>query len=488
MTEHFDVVVVGAGISGVGAGYHLQANSPERSYVILEGRERLGGTWDLFRYPGIRSDSDMFTLGFSFRPWTEAKAIADGPSILNYLDETAREFGIDRHIRYRHRVKSASWSSADALWTVTAEQDGEERVFTCGFLFMCTGYYNYARGYAPEFAGAEDFQGRIVHPQFWTPDIDYKGKRVVVIGSGATAVTLVPEIAREAASVTMLQRSPTYIVARPSEDGIANWLRRRLPSKTAYAITRWKNVLLQQYFFRVARKHPAKAKEKIIEMVRDELGPDYDIGTHFTPRYNPWDQRLCLVPDADLFAAIREGKADVVTDTIDHFTPTGLRLHSGKELEADLVVTATGLEIQLVSDIPFSVDGKPIEWSRHVSYKGMMFSDVPNMAMSFGYTNASWTLKADLTANYVTRLLNAMRKRGMQQVTPRLGAPIEEAPFLDFTSGYVQRAMEKFPRRGTRAPWRVDQSYTRDVMALKYGGLDQEMEFSNPARKVKAAA
>jgi monooxygenase len=488
MTEHFDVVVVGAGISGVGAGYHLQANSPERSYVILEGRERLGGTWDLFRYPGIRSDSDMFTLGFGFRPWTEAKAIADGSSILNYLDETARDHGIDRHIRYRHRVMHASWSSDDALWTVTAEQDGEKRVFTCAFLFMCTGYYNYARGYAPEFAGAEEFQGRIVHPQFWTPDIDYKGKRVVVIGSGATAVTLVPEIAREAASVTMLQRSPTYIVARPSEDGIANWLRRRLPSKTAYAITRWKNVLLQQYFFRLARKYPAKAKERIIEMVRGELGPDYDIGAHFTPSYNPWDQRLCLVPDADLFAAIREGKADVVTDTIERFTPTGMKLHSGRELEADLVVTATGLEIQLMSDIPFSVDGKPVDWSRHISYKGMMFSDVPNLALSFGYTNASWTLKADLTASYVTRLLGAMRKRGMRQVTPRLGAPIEEAPFLDFTSGYVRRAMDKFPRRGTRAPWRVDQNYMRDVMALKYGGLDQEMEFSNPAPEVKAAA
>ena len=488
MTEHFDVVVVGAGISGVGAGYHLQANSPDRSFVILEGRERLGGTWDLFRYPGIRSDSDMFTLGFSFRPWTEAKAIADGPSILNYLDETAREYGVDKHIRYRHRVKSASWSSADALWTVTAEQDGEERVFTCAFLFMCTGYYNYARGYAPEFAGTEDFQGRIVHPQFWTPDIEYKDKRVVVIGSGATAVTLVPEIAREAASVTMLQRSPTYIVARPSEDGIANWLRRKLPSKTAYAITRWKNVLLQQYFFRLARKYPEKAKERIIEMVRGELGPDYDIGTHFTPSYNPWDQRLCLVPDADLFATIRDGKADVVTDTIDRFTPTGIRLTSGRELEADLVVTATGLEIQLVSDIPFSVDGKPVEWSKHVSYKGMMFSDVPNLAISFGYTNASWTLKSDLTAGYVTRLLNAMRKRGMRQVTPRIEGAVEPMAFLDFTSGYVQRALPQLPRQGTRTPWRLHQNYTRDIVSLKYGGIDQEMEFSNPAPKASRAA
>ena len=480
MAEHFDVVIVGAGISGVGAAYHLQANSPDRSYVVLEGRERLGGTWDLFRYPGIRSDSDMFTLGFSFRPWTESKAIADGPSILNYLDETVAEYGIGEHIRYRTRVTGASWSTEDARWTVTAERDGEAVTFTCAFLFLCTGYYNYARGYAPEFAGAADFEGRIVHPQFWTDDIDYKDKRIVVIGSGATAVTLVPELAKQAEHVVMLQRSPTYIVSRPSEDGIANWLRKRLPAKTAYGLTRWKNVLLQQYFFRAARKHPEKAKERIIEMVRDELGPDYDVGTHFTPRYNPWDQRLCLVPDADLFTALRDGKAEVVTDTIDHFTAKGIKLASGKEIEADLVVTATGLEIQLFSGMPISVDGKAFDPAQAMTYKGMMFSDVPNFAISFGYTNASWTLKSDLTANYVTRLLNAMRRRGMRQVTPRLAAPVEEAPFLDFTSGYIQRVADKLPRQGKRKPWRLNQNYARDVMALRFGGIDQEMEFSNP--------
>ncbi|AQR75631.1 FAD-containing monooxygenase EthA [Sphingomonas sp. LM7] len=479
--------MVGAGISGIGAGWHLQANSPDRSYVILEGREQLGGTWDLFRYPGIRSDSDMYTLGFSFKPWTQAKAIADGPSILRYLDETVRENGIDRHIRYSHRVKRADWSSADARWTVVVERGGEEMLFTCGFLFMCTGYYNYDRGYSPDFPGFADFKGQVVHPQFWTDDIDYAGKNVVVIGSGATAVTLVPELAKQAASVTMLQRSPTYIVARPSEDKIANWLRGRLPAKAAYGITRWKNVLLQQYFFRAMRKHPGKAKKALVDMVRAEL-PGHDVDTHFTPSYNPWDQRLCLVPDADLFASIREGKAEVVTDTIERFTETGIRLASGRELAADLVVTATGLEIQLLSGMPVMVDGTRFEPVKHMTYKGMMFSDVPNFAISFGYTNASWTLKADLTATYVTRLLNAMKKRGMRQVTPRLKAPVEDAPFLEFTSGYVQRAAAHLPRQGTRKPWRVHQNYTLDVMALKYGGIDQEMEFSNPEPARRRAA
>jgi cation diffusion facilitator CzcD-associated flavoprotein CzcO len=487
MSEHFDVVIVGAGISGIGAGYHLQANSPDRNYVILERRERLGGTWDLFRYPGIRSDSDMYTLGFSFKPWTDAKAIADGPAILRYLDETAREFGVDRHIRYGHGVKRADWSSEDARWTVVAEQGGADVTFTCGFLFMCSGYYNYAQGYTPDFPGVADFKGRIVHPQFWTDDIDYAGKHVVVIGSGATAVTLVPELAKQAASVTMLQRSPTYIVARPSEDKVANWLRRRLPARTAYGLTRWKNVLLQQYFFRAMRKHPDKAKKALVDMVRKEL-PGHDVDTHFTPSYNPWDQRLCLVPDADLFAAIRDGKASVVTDTIERFTATGIRLASGKELPADLVVTATGLEIQLMARMEIAVDGKPFVPAEHMTYKGMMFSDVPNFAISFGYTNASWTLKADLTSNYVTRLLNAMKKRGLRQVTPRLQAPVEDAPFLEFTSGYVQRAAAQLPRQGTRKPWRVHQNYTLDVMALRYGGIDQEMEFSNPEPAGRRAA
>ncbi|OAN62779.1 flavin-containing monooxygenase [Sphingomonas sp. TDK1] len=488
MREHFDVLVVGAGLSGIGAGYHLQTHCPGRTYAILEGRERMGGTWDLFRYPGIRSDSDMYTLGFSFRPWTDAKAIADGDAILRYLEDTARAFGIDRRIRYRHKVVAAAWSSEEALWTVSVETDGRTRQFSCSFLFLCSGYYKYDQAYLPAFAGRETFHGRIVHPQFWTPDIDYADKRVVVIGSGATAVTLVPELARRAAHVTMLQRSPTYIVARPSQDGIANWLRRYLPGKTAYALTRWKNVLLSQYFYALARKHPAKAKERLVDMVRCELGHDYDVATHFTPSYNPWDQRLCLVPDADLFAAIRDGRAAVVTDRIDRFTPEGLKLQSGRELPADLVVTATGLQVQLMGGIPVTVDGEVVDWAERLTYKGMMFSGVPNLAIAFGYTNASWTLKADLTARYVSRLLGAMAKRGMRQVTPQPAAPVEAQPFLDFTSGYVQRARGLLPRQGHRKPWRVHQSYTRDLMALKFGRIDDELVFSNPEPAKRRAA
>lgn len=452
MTEHFDVVVVGAGISGIGAGYFLQRDCPDRSYVILEGRERIGGTWDLFRYPGIRSDSDMYTLGYSFRPWTQAKAIADGPSILRYLDETARDHGIDRHIRHQHRVTGASWSTEDARWTVSVERgpDKEPVAFTCNFLFMCSGYYNYAAGYLPEFAGRDRFKGDIVHPQHWPQDLDYAGKRVVVIGSGATAVTLVPEMAKTAAHVTMLQRSPTYIVARPSEDGIANWLRAKLPGKLAYRLTRLKNISLGQFFYRLARRKPEKTKERLIQMVRDELGEDYDVATHFTPRYNPWDQRICLVPDADLFASIREGRASVVTDQIETFEEEGIRLKSGDLLPAEVIVTATGLDMQLMSGIPFTVDGVRVDPAKSLGYKAMMYSDIPNLASSFGYTNASWTLKSDLTAAYVARLLNTMKKRGMRQATPRIAGDVEPEPFLDFTSGYVQRGMDKFPKQGNR--------------------------------------
>jgi cation diffusion facilitator CzcD-associated flavoprotein CzcO len=481
-SEHVDVIIVGAGLSGIGAAYHLKTECPDRSYRILEGRKAIGGTWDLFRYPGIRSDSDMYTLGYAFKPWTEAKAIADGRSILNYIRETARENGIDRHISFGHHVEAASWSSEEARWTVEARgPDGEAVTLTCNFLFMCSGYYNYARGHAPEFAGTDRFHGRIVHPQFWPEDLDVAGKRVVVIGSGATAVTLVPELAKQAAHVTMLQRSPTYIVSRPAEDRLANWLRAKLPARLAYGLVRWRNVLFGMYFYRLARRKPAMVKARIIEMVRDELGPDYDIGTHFTPRYNPWDQRLCLVPDSDLFAAIRDGSAEVVTDTIDTFTETGIRLASGTELPADIAVTATGLELQLLSDVAFTVDGARVDLSRSLNYKGMMFSDVPNLASSFGYTNASWTLKADLTAGYVCRLLNTMRARGVRQATPRVGEKIEEVPFLDFTSGYVQRAIDKFPRQGSKKPWRLHQNYALDIMALRFGSVDDSMEFSNPA-------
>jgi monooxygenase len=482
MAEHFDVVVVGAGISGIGAGYFLQRDCPDRFYVILEGRERLGGTWDLFRYPGIRSDSDMYTLGYSFKPWTEAKAIADGPSILRYLEETAREHGIDRHIRHQHRVVAASWSTPDAHWTVTVEHGAErERVeFTCNFLFMCSGYYNYQAGYLPHFEGREDFAGTIVHPQHWPEGLDYAGKRVVVIGSGATAVTLVPEMAKTAAHVTMLQRSPTYIVSRPSEDGIANWLRRRLPGRIAYRLTRTKNIALGQLFYRIARKKPEKTKERIVQMVRDELGPDYDVATHFTPSYNPWDQRICLVPDADLFAAIRDGRASVVTDHVERFEADGVRLKSGALLPADIIVTATGLDLQLMGGVPFTVDGQRVEPAQSLGYKAMMYSDIPNLASSFGYTNASWTLKSDLTCAYVCRLLNAMKRRGMRQATPRVGADVTREDFLSFTSGYVQRAIDRFPKQGDKRPWRVHQNYTLDLIDLKFGGIDEGMEFSNP--------
>lgn len=481
MTEHFDVVVVGAGLSGIGAGYHLQTLCPDRRYVILEGRAASGGTWDLFRYPGIRSDSDMYTLGYSFRPWTEAKAIADGPSILNYVRETARDHGIDRHIRFGHRVEQAAWSSEDARWTVEADGPDGPVAFTCNFLFMCSGYYNYVRGHTPEWPGTADFAGRIVHPQFWPEDLDYAGKRVVVIGSGATAVTLVPAMARTAAHVTMLQRSPTYVVSRPAEDAAANWLRARLPAKLAYALVRWRNVLFGMLFYNLARKRPERTKARLLAMVRDELGPDYDVDTHFTPSYKPWDQRLCLVPDADLFAALREGRASVVTDRIARFTRDGIVLESGAEVPADVVVTATGLELQVLSGIKLTVDDAPVDLAKTYNYKGMMFSDVPNLASSFGYTNASWTLKADLTSAYVCRLLNTMKKRRLRQVTPRVGdMALEPAPFLDFSSGYVTRAVERFPKQGSRKPWRLHQNYARDLLALRYGSVDDGMEFSNP--------
>lgn len=482
MAEHFDIVVVGAGISGIGAGWHLQDRCPDRSYVILEGREQLGGTWDLFRYPGIRSDSDMYTLGFSFKPWTNAKAIADGSSILNYLQETTREFGIDEHIRYQQRVISAAWSTEDAAWSVTVERgpDRERATYSCNFLFMCSGYYNYERGHAPTFAGSDDFAGRIVHPQFWPTDLDYAGKKVVVIGSGATAVTIVPEMAKTAAHVTMLQRSPTYVVSRPSEDGIANWLRSKLPAKTAYGLTRWKNVLLGQFFYKRARANPQAAKERILGWARGHLGDEL-VAQHFTPQYNPWDQRLCLVPDADLFDTIKAGAASVVTDHIDRFDATGTLLKSGRHLDADIVVTATGLELQLMSGLEIIVDGEVADPSRSFNYKGMMLSDIPNLAVTFGYTNASWTLKADLTSAYVCRLLNTMRKRGMRQATPRVGdAAVDSLPFLDFTSGYVQRALDKFPKQGTKRPWKLKQSYAHDMMMLRFGSVDEGMEFSNP--------
>ena len=481
-TEHFDVLVVGAGISGIAAGYHLQTACPGRTYAILERRDSIGGTWDLFRYPGIRSDSDMYTLGYSFRPWTDPKAIADGPAILRYVNETAREFGIDRHIRFGHHVKRAAWSTAEARWTVETERtDTKERCrFTCNFLFMCSGYYNYDAGYTPDFAGTGQFRGRIVHPQQWTDDIEYADKRVIVIGSGATAVTLVPEMAKRAAHVTMLQRSPSYIFSLPSEDHLANALRRFLPKALVYRLIRWKNVLIGAYFFRFCRRSPERAKAFLLRQVRAALGPDYDVEQHFTPRYNPWQQRLCLVPDSDLFTAIKAGQVSVVTDHIETFTERGIRLRSGRTLEADLVVTATGLNLQLLGGLEVTVDGESVELSKTLTYKGVMFSDVPNLALTVGYTNASWTLKCDLTCEYVCRLLNYMQANGYAQCCPRPHDPdMEREPFIDFTSGYVQRAIDAFPKQGLKLPWRAYQNYMLDTWTVAYGSLtDDALKFT----------
>ena len=479
--EHFDVLIIGAGISGIAAGYHLQANCPGRTYAILERRDAIGGTWDLFRYPGIRSDSDMYTLGYSFRPWTDPKAIADGPSILRYVNETAEEFGIDKNIHFGHHVKQASWSTEDSRWTVETEQTDTAAPyrFTCNFLFMCSGYYNYDQGYTPEFPGTEKFHGQIVHPQKWTDDIDYADKRVVVIGSGATAVTLVPEMAKTAKHVTMLQRSPTYIVSMPSEDRMANSLRRYFSDTLAYRIIRWRNVLFGAYFFWLCRRSPKRAKAFIMRGVRAALGPDYDVDQHFTPHYNPWQQRLCLVPDSDLFRALRKGRASVETDHIETFTANGLQLRSGKELDADLIVTATGLNLQLLGGLKITVDDELVEFSKTLTYKGMMFSNVPNMALAIGYTNASWTLKCDLTCEYVCRLLNHMQANGFEQCCPRPDDPkIEPEPLIDFTSGYIQRSIGTFPKQGPKTPWRSYQNYMRDVWTVAYGSLTDGMEFT----------
>ena len=480
-TEHFDVLIIGAGLSGIGAAHHLQTRCPSHTFAILEGRDCIGGTWDLFRYPGVRSDSDMYTLGYSFRPWQHPKAIADGPSILKYVQDAAHEGGIDRHIRFGHQVKRASWTTADARWTIeadTAEAETPVRL-SCNFLFMCSGYYSYEAGYTPDFPGIEKFVGRVVHPQKWTHDIDYVDKRVVVIGSGATAVTLLPELAKRAVHVTMLQRSPTYVVARPSEDDTANWLRRNVSSKLAYTVTRWKRVLLGMYIFRLSRQKPEKVKQLLLGGVRMALGPDYDIKKHFLPRYNPWQQRLCLVPDGDFFQAIKSGNASVVTDHIEAFTETGITLKSGEHLDADLVITATGLNLQVLGGLQLTVDGQAVDLAKTLNYKGLMFSGVPNLASSFGYTNASWTLKCDLTCEYVCRLLNYMKKRGITHCTPRNpDAGITPEPWVDFSSSYFQRSMHLFPKQGSRAPWTLHQNYLRDILLLRYGRVnDGVLEF-----------
>ena len=472
MTEHTDVVIIGAGLSGIGAAAHLAMKCPEKRFVILESRADIGGTWDLFRYPGIRSDSDMFTFGFSFKPWIDDKTLADGASIMKYLREVVRDYRIEDKIRFGQRVGKLAWSSEATKWTLDVQsQGGETSQLSCDFIYSCTGYYDYASGYDPVFPGRQDFAGTVVHPQKWPEGLDYANKKVVVIGSGATAVTLVPEMAKTAAHVTMLQRSPTYIASVPSRDTIARALRKRLPSKVAYGLTRAKNVTLGMLFYQMSRRRPAGMKKWLVGLAEKELGGRSDI-KHFTPTYNPWDQRLCAVPDGDLFQVIRDGRAEVVTDHIERFTKKGILLKSGRELEADIIVTATGLKVLFLGGIEVRVDGQRVPVNEKLLYKGMMIQDVPNLALAFGYTNASWTLKADLTSEYVCRLLQHMDATGMRQCTPRPAPDVTEEPFLTFSSGYVQRAAAELPKQGNKRPWRLYMNYVLDTIAIGYGKID----------------
>jgi cation diffusion facilitator CzcD-associated flavoprotein CzcO len=475
MPEHVDVLIIGAGLSGVGAACHLEDRLPGTSYLLLEARESIGGTWDLFRYPGIRSDSDMFTLGYRFRPWTGEKAIADGSSILEYVRETARERGVDGHVRYGVRVERAEWSTEDATWTVHGSRAGQPVTFTCGFLWSCAGYFRYDQGFTPPFQGTEDFTaagGRLLHPQHWEDDLDHAGKRVVVIGSGATAVTLVPALAQDAGHVTMLQRSPSYVLSLPGVDTLAARLRTWLPASAAYAVTRWKNILVSTGVYQLSRRRPELMKRLLRRGLVSRLPEGYDVDTHFRPAYDPWDQRLCLVPDGDLFRAIRDGSVDVVTDRIDRFTERGIRLVSGAELEADVVVTATGLDVQLLGGMRLVVDGDEVRLPETMAYRGMMLSGVPNLAYVIGYTNASWTLKADLVSEYVCRLLAHLHTYRLDVVVPQRDPTVEEAPFMDLTSGYVQRALDLAPKQGSRAPWRLRQNYLRDLVTMRRAPLE----------------
>jgi monooxygenase len=491
-TSDFDVLIVGAGLSGIGAAAHLTMQCPGKSYAIIEQRADMGGTWDLFRYPGIRSDSDMHTLGYRFKPWLHEKTIADGPAIWDYVHETADEYGIKPNIRFKHRVLGADWSSEAARWTVTArrEEDGAEVKFTANFLFMAAGYYDYDQGYRPDFPGEGDFKGQIIHPQHWPEDLDYSGKKVVVIGSGATAVTIVPVMARTAAKVYMLQRTPTWMVSRPAKDWFANNLRKILPTKLAYDITRWRNILWQRIVYNKARKDPAKVGKTLLDMAKKELPKDTNFERDWTPPYGPWEQRLCLIPDSDMYQAVSNGSAEVVTDHIDHFTPTGIKLKSGRELEADIIVTATGLNLVTLGKTALSIDGKATKLSDHFNYKGVMFSDIPNMSSVFGYVNASWTLKTDIVADYVCRLLNVMDQKGAKIATPALGnTNMPRLPFVDdFSSGYFARSFDSLPVNGDRHPWRVLQDYKAEKKILTVDPVDDgTLVFSNPGAARAAA-
>jgi len=482
--EHFDVLIIGAGLSGIGAGYRLQTRCPRKSYVILEGRAEIGGTWDLFRYPGVRSDSDMHTLGYSFRPWKEREAIAEGDLIRKYIRETAAEFGIDRHIRFRQRVLSASWSSEDAQWTVETQGDnGAITRYRCNFLYGCTGYYHYDAGYQPEFPGAQSFLGRFVHPQHWPEDLDYKNKKVVVIGSGATAVTLVPAMAPTAGHVTMLQRSPSYVLSLPQNDPIAGLLRRIFPLRTALRLVRWKNILINIALYQMSRISPSRMRQLLRAGAVKDLPQGYEVDKHFNPRYRPWDQRLCLIPDSDLYKAISSGRASIVTDEIETLTEHGIRLKSGEDLDADIIVSATGLRMLALGGVHLIVDGEPVQTSREFIYKGTMLSNVPNFAFCIGYTNAPWTLRADLASTYLCRVLNHMGRRGYRTCTPVCDRDsLAPRPLLNLTSGYVQRAAADLPKSASKAPWLIRQNYIRDLMTMKFSRLqDGILKFSQAA-------
>lgn len=479
-SNHFDVVIIGAGLSGIGAASHLERDAPNKTYAILESRSAMGGTWDLFRYPGVRSDSDMHTLGYSFKPWMHERAIADGPAILDYIRETAKEYDVAKHIRYNQRASKISWDSASATWTISIKQEGKRASkITCNFIYSCTGYYNYEKGYTPDFAGVEQFKGQMIHPQQWPEDLDYSGKTVVVIGSGATAITVVPSMAKTAKHVTMLQRSPTYVVSRPSKDKFAQKLARYLPAKLAYLITRWKNVSMQALIYQYSRRRPEKMKAALLSLTRKELVGKVDVDTHFNPSYNPWDQRLCLVPDSDLFRSLRKGTSSVVTGHIKNFTKTGIKLQSGDLLKADIVVSATGLELLPMGGMAIEVDGKSMSLPDALGFRGMMLSDIPNFVLAAGYTNASWTLKCDLTSEYVCRMLNHMDKKGFQYCVARnLDPNMERVAFLDLASGYVDRSIDSFPKQGTRSPWKLYQNYLLDIISLRFGSMgDKEMEY-----------
>ena len=478
---HKDVIVVGAGISGIAAGYNLKKSCQNKSFAILEARENIGGTWDLFKYPGIRSDSDMHTLGFRFKPWIHDKSIADGPSILEYLNETIDEYKLRNNILLNHKIKSANWNSDQSKWELVVEENNHTKNMTCNFLFLCGGYYSYTKPHMPSFKNEENFDGDIVHPQFWNEEIDYANKKIAVIGSGATAITIVPAIAEIAEHITMIQRSPTYVMSGPSEDKINKFLRKILPTKITYFLIRWKNILWQSFTFSMARKYPKRTKNKILELIREELGPDFDIEKHFTPTYKPWDQRICLVPDSDLFNSIKNKKASIVTETIKEFQSDGIMLDSGQKIEADIIITATGIELNSFNDINVTIDGGKVHPNERLTYKGMMLSGVPNFAVSFGYVNASWTLRADLTCEYVCRLINLMDKKGVLCCAPINDESAHgDDKLIDFTSGYFKRGLHMMPKQGNKAPWKNYQNYLRDIFAVRLFSIkDSNLNFYN---------